>query len=77
MIYTKSDTAVVKLTQSDPGFSFMDGLCIVQRAGLEISSDCPQKWVDVIATAMEKGWLKPVAYMKQEEHSWDTMRRQE
>jgi hypothetical protein len=45
----------------DPGFMLTDGLMVTPRAGFEISQSCPAEYKSIFITAINAGWLKPVA----------------
>jgi hypothetical protein len=63
----------VKLLPGDQGFDFREGMVHYERAGMVIHPDCPDSVRDTILEASNRGWLKPVAYMKQEEWAWARM----
>ena len=50
-----------------------DGRMVYPRAGFEISCRCPEDYKFVIEQCIEHGWIKPVAYMKEEEFMWETL----
>jgi hypothetical protein len=35
-----------------------------------ISPDCPQEYRTMIKTAVDKGWIKSVAHIKDTEYTW-------
>jgi hypothetical protein len=37
------------------------------RAGFEISNNCPAEYKSIFITAINAGWLKPVAHMHERE----------
>jgi len=49
------------LRQGDPGFIITDGFVTSPRAGFEISQSCPAEYKSIFITAINAGWLKPVA----------------
>jgi hypothetical protein len=49
------------IRQGEPGFMLTDGLMITPRAGFEISQSCPAEYKSIFITAINAGWLKPVA----------------
>ena len=60
--------SVKTLRPGDPDFTFSpDGIQIVSRAGFEISNNCPAEYKSIFITAINAGWLKPVAYMHERE----------
>lgn len=68
----KSKVRIIK--QDDPLFTINDGLMIAHRAGFEVSTECPQPYRMVIAECIDRGWLKPVAYMTAEEQLMETLK---
>ena len=67
------DKHTVSLLPDDRGFSFYQGSLRYPRASMQISADCPDSVRDLIIKASSRGWLRPVAYMKQEEWAWARM----
>ena len=61
------------LLPGDQGFDFINGMVRYERATLLINPDCPDSVRDLIIKASSRGWLQPVAYMKQEEWAWARM----
>lgn len=55
------------LRPGDSGFNIVDGLQISPRAGFEISNNCPAEYKSIFITAINAGWLKPVAYLHERE----------
>jgi hypothetical protein len=51
----------------DTGFTIDDGFMTSPRAGFEISNNCPAEYKSIFITAINAGWLKPVAYMHERE----------
>ena len=63
-----------QLMPSDPDFSFSpDGVTMVNRAGFIISQRCPENYRSFIIECMQHGWLKPVAYMRDSEYTWEKL----
>ena len=52
----------------DPHFSFTEGSIVITRAAFEISNNCPDEYKSIFVTAINAGWLKPVAYVSSEEY---------
>jgi hypothetical protein len=68
----KSKLRTVK--PGDPLFTINDGLVIANRAGFDISQNCPNEYRMIILECMNNGWLKPVAHMTAEEHLIETLK---
>lgn len=71
-ITTKSRIKTIK--QGNSLWNIHDGLVVVPRAGFEIKKECPNTYKDVIAECVNRGWLVPVAYMRDDEYMWETLR---
>ena len=52
----------------DLHFSFTEGSVVITRAAFEISNNCPAEYKSIFVTAINAGWLKPVAYISNEEY---------
>lgn len=73
MNFTIVEPKTVKLEPGDDGFTLVDNLFVVQRAAIEISKQCPDSYALIIAEALRKGWIKPVAYIKRTEQIFDRL----
>ena len=62
------------IRQGDPKFMLQDGLMICPRAGFEISNNCPAEYKSIFITAINAGWLKPVAHVYGKELTMDALR---
>ena len=67
------DADTVQLLPGDQGFNFQNGMVRYERAAMLIHPDCPDHVRGLILEARNRGWIKPVAYMKQEEWAWARM----
>lgn len=56
-----NETKFKTLRPGDPGFTLTDGILTADRAGFEISQSCPAEYKSIFITAINAGWLKPVA----------------
>lgn len=52
------------LRPGDVGFTMNDGFLVATRAALELDSNCPYEYRIIIQTALSKGWLKPIAVVR-------------
>jgi len=71
--YISPDETFKKIKQGQKDFFMTDGIQMVPRACVEISKKCPDRYIDVIRKCLEKGWLVPVAYMKESEYIWEKL----
>ena len=61
------------IKQGDPKFMLQDGMIMAPRAGFEISEDCSPYFKTIIHKAVQMGWLKPVATVKDSELFWEAL----
>ena len=73
MTYTTPDKIIKTIRKDDPDFTINNGFVMTPRAGFEISNDCPRQYILMITEAIKNGWLKPVAYMKESEYTWEKL----
>jgi hypothetical protein len=52
-----------KITTGDAMFYLTDSMTTAKRAGFEISQSCPSEYRSIFITAINAGWIKPVAHM--------------
>ena len=73
----KQTTATYRqLKPGDDDFSFSpDGIVTVNRAGFEISLDCPRSYQEIILECIRNGWLNPIAYMRDTEYTMELLRK--
>jgi len=77
MIITVNKTPWVTLRTGDIGFMLNDGITVCSRAGLEITKKCPAGIATIIADAMERGWIQPVAMVPKTDPTlmWDILKK--
>ena len=66
--FATSGTGIKELTGDDPLFTITGQFTITNRAGLKISNRCPENYRSLIAECVQHGWIKPVAYVTDEEY---------
>lgn len=52
-----------------------DGISVVPRAHCEILESCPSNIRDAITHALAKGWLQPVANMRDTEYTMELLKK--
>lgn len=67
MTFTVHQSKIRTIKQSDPRFNIVDKFVTAPRAGIFISEDCPKQYGEIIAFAVSKGWLKPIAHVHERE----------
>ena len=74
MQLTSKTTNIRTIRQGDAKFTLIDGFVTCPRAGFEISQSCPAEYKSIFITAVNAGWIKPVAHMYGKELTMDAMR---
>jgi hypothetical protein len=67
MNITAHRSQIRTIKQSDPRFQIKDQFLMAQRAGFEISEDCPSNYLQILQTCINRGWIKPVAHVHERE----------
>jgi len=70
---TKSN--VRKISPGDPKFNIVDGFTVTGRAGIEIDRGCPQNFKHIIEQCAMQGWIRPVAFVKDNELFWEEFQK--
>ena len=73
MTYVFPDKVIKTIRKDDPDFHIVNGITMAPRAGFEISNECPRQYKLMIMEAINNGWLKPIAYMKESEYVWEQL----
>ena len=71
--FSFNKSTVIKLREGELGFAIVDGMVTYPRASVEFSADCPVESFQMIQQARMKGWLKLVAYVTEEEYTWNQL----
>lgn len=69
-----SQTKFKTLKPGEPGFVINDRLYAANRAGFEISNDCPIEYQRIIGNCLMQGWLIPIATMHDYEYTMDKLK---
>jgi hypothetical protein len=75
-MYMKISTPKDKIKiirKDDSDFSMSVGMYSYPRAGFEIDDSCPDNIRDFLYDCIRKGWVKPVAYMRESEYIWEEL----
>lgn len=62
------------IRSGDSKFMLNDGIVVCPRAGFEINEKCPTEYKQMLMTALDLGWIKPVAHVYGKELTMDAMR---
>ncbi len=72
----KANRSYVSIHRGHDDFMFSpDGISVVPRAHCEILESCPSNIRDAITHALSKGWLQPVANMRDTEYTMELLRK--
>jgi hypothetical protein len=53
----------------------VDDFVMMPRAGFEISKNCPSEYKSILLRAIDYGYIKPVANVKDTELFWDELQK--
>ena len=67
MKITTHHSQIRTIKQDDSRFRIVDKFTTCGRAGFEISKQCPREYGLILAECVNRGWIKPVAYMTERE----------
>lgn len=73
MTYTFSKPTTKRLFRGQAGFNLIDGIKIVPRAEVMVLEQCPANIRDMVNYAIAKGWIQPVANVRDEELVWEKL----
>lgn len=73
--YTVANNTIHTIRPEDPDFVIRDGFRTSVRAGFEIDQQCPGDIRSYIVSAIDRGWLTPVAYVHDTELVWGKLQR--
>jgi len=65
----------VRVDDTDPAFHMFDGTVMVSRAVIEIDEACSPEVVQTLIEAMNRGLVRPVAYVHQNDYLIDKLKR--
>ena len=68
MDFTVNRSGIKTLYPGHKHFTINNGLVMSNRAGFEISRSCPAEYKSILITAINAGWIKPVANVTEEEY---------
>ena len=73
MSYTVHTSSIRTLRSGDSDFHIVDGVVTCPRAGFEINEKCPTEYKQMLMTALDLGWIKPVAHVRDHELMWEIL----
>ena len=73
MTYKVQTSTTRRLWRGEPGFSMIDGVRLVPRAEIVVLDQCPANLRDMLQYAIAKGYVQPVANVRDEELVWEKL----
>ena len=73
MNITVNKSSIRTIKQGEDNFLITDGLVCAPRAGFEVDINCPREYKLIIADCIDRGWIKPVAHVKDHEMFWEAL----
>jgi len=70
---TVNKSSIRTIKQGEDNFLITDGLVCAPRAGFEVDINCPREYKLIIADCIDRGWIKPVAHVKDQEMFWEAL----
>jgi hypothetical protein len=67
MNITSCQSQIRTIKPGDKNFIIIDGFTHANRAGFEISNNCPKEYRSILITALNAGWVKPIANVTERE----------
>jgi hypothetical protein len=77
MTFTVSKSPWVTLRKRDAGFQLQGDFTVANRAGILINPTCPKDYANIIAQALDKGYIECVATVPKDDptYMWETLKR--
>ena len=73
MMYKVQPSTTQRIWRGQPGFYLTDGIKMVPRAEVIVLEQCPTNIRDMLQYAITKGWIQPVANVRDEELVWEKL----
>ncbi len=73
MTFTVQKSTTRRIYRGQDSFNMIDGVKLVPRAEIEILDQCPTNLRGHIEWAIAKGWIQPVANVRDEELVWEKL----
>lgn len=73
MTFTVHKSTTRRIYRGQAGFNMTDGVKLVPRAEIEILEQCPTNLRGQLEWAIAKGWVQPVANVRDEELVWEKL----
>ena len=73
MAFTTHKSTTRRIYRGQVDFHIIDGIKMVPRAEIVVLEQCPSNMVDMLNYAIAKGWIQPVANVRDEELVWEKL----
>jgi hypothetical protein len=73
-MFKVSKTKIKTIKNDDRMFYIKGDITMTPRAGFEISKQCPREYGLILTECIDRGWLQPVAYMRDDEYAWESLK---
>jgi hypothetical protein len=73
-MYKVPKVKIKTIKNDNPMFYIRGDITVSGRAGFEISQSCPREYRLVLSECIDRGWIKPVAYMRDDEYVWEELK---
>ena len=73
--YTMPKVKIKTIKQNEQMFYIRGDITMSPRAGFEISQSCPREYRLILADCIDRGWIKPVAYMRDDEYLLEALKQ--
>jgi hypothetical protein len=73
MAFLAQKSCARTIHNEDPLFYFRNGVILTPRAAFHILPECPPEYATIINESIRKGWLKPVAFMRDTEQTFELL----
>jgi hypothetical protein len=67
-MFVHAQSSIKAIRPGEKHFRIVNGLVVASRAGFEISNNCPTEYKKILTTAINAGWIKPIAHVTDEEY---------
>jgi hypothetical protein len=72
--FSVNNEKVLEIKQGDKGFKFFSGMVEYPRAAISVSKNCPDEVLEKMGLWARKGYIFPVAYIKESEYVWGKLK---
>ncbi len=73
-MFKVSKTKIKTIKSDDRMFYIKGDITMTPRAGFEISKQCPREYGLILTECIDRGWVQPVAYMRDDEYAWESLK---